>query len=153
AAGRVINFSDSFVIVVQANGIDVALTTNGTTQWLRTTNVGVNNANWHHVALTFSSHDGTAILYLDGNEVGRLTGLNGQIQAGNHGQDFYLGDPWGIGLPGLIDNVAFVRGAMTSNDVHRIATSTSSSIDSVMGMVNHASLDVSLSVASVAENA
>src|SRR6185436_5528850 len=30
---------------------------------------------------------------------------------------FYVGDPWGTGFPGLIDNVSYLRGAMSAQQI------------------------------------
>jgi hypothetical protein len=46
-------------------------------------NLGIDDGQWHRLALTFSSEDGTAILYLDGAEVARISGMEGAIQVGH----------------------------------------------------------------------
>lgn len=118
AAGRVINFSDSFVIVITDDGVDAAVTTDNANGWLRAKDIGVNDADWHRVALTFSSTEGAAILYVDGHEVARLDGLEGHIQTGQKGHDLHVGNPWGDSFSGLIDNLAFLRGAMSAEQIH-----------------------------------
>ena len=84
---------------------------------LNVNNVGIHNADWHRLALTFSGKDGSVILYLDGTEVGHLSGLDGAIQTGSAGQDFAVGDPWGQGFTGLIDNLEFWKGAFTPDAI------------------------------------
>lgn len=117
ASGRLINFSGSFVVKVDGDGLAIALTTDKGTSWINTGDIGLDDSNWHSLALTFSGKDGTAIVYLDGKEVSRLTGLEGATQVGLAGQPVYLGDPFGIGFTGLLDNFAYLRGAMTAEQV------------------------------------
>lgn len=117
SGGRLVNFSGSFSINVEDGGLSVAVATEEGMQWIRTGNLGLENSEWHSLALTFSSTDGTAKLYLDGEEVGAISGLEGTIQTGIAGHPIYLGNPWGSSFNGLIDNLAFVTGAMSSTDV------------------------------------
>ena len=111
--GKILYFSGSVVVVVQANALSVALTTDHGTNWIKASNVGIQDSAWHQVALTFSGNDGAAILYVDGAEVAHLDGLDGAIQTGSPYQDFNVGDPFGGGFNGLIDNVEFWKGAMS----------------------------------------
>ena len=68
------------------------------------------------MALTFSANAGAAILYVDGAAVGQMDGLSG-IQVGSSGHDFSIGDPWGgNSFPGLIDNVAFLKGSLSAQE-------------------------------------
>lgn len=114
--GRALHFSGSFVVDIQSDGISVSLTTTGGNYKMKAANVGIRDDEWHKVALTYSEDSGTAILYVDGDEAGRIEGIEG-IQAGKDGQNLHLGNPWGASLPGLIDNVAFLRGAMDAEQV------------------------------------
>jgi len=118
AGGRIINFSHSFVIFMEPDGITASVSTTAGNPWIKTKDIGINDAEWHRVALTFSGETGNAILYLDGQEIGRATGLQGGVQVGNPSQNLFLGDPWGEGFPGLIDNVAFLRGAIDPEDAN-----------------------------------
>ena len=117
AAGRVINFRGSFILNVESNGITACVITDQGVRWLNVSGIGVNDADWHQVALTFSGTLGSAILYLDGAEVARVNDLAGHIQQGSSSHEFYVGDPWGGGLPGLLDNVLFLRGAMDAQQI------------------------------------
>ena len=114
--GRVINFSDSLVVIIKPNGISAAIVTDQNSKWLTASNIGINDADWHKVALTFSGNDGAAILYLDGAAVGRVDGL-GSIQVGSSGQNFNIGNPWGNSFPGWIDNVAFLKSSLSAQDI------------------------------------
>jgi parallel beta-helix repeat protein len=116
-AGRLINFSGSFVVDVGGNDLSVAVITDHGTVWLRAKDVGVANADWHSLALTFSGISGTAALYLDGHEIAHADGLEGATQVGMGSQSLSLGDPWGQGFTGLIDNLAFVKGALPPDEI------------------------------------
>ena len=124
--GRVIYFSGSFVIGVDANGVNATITTSAGNTTLKATGIGVDDADWHQVALTFSGQSGNAILYVDGVEVARATGLEGAVQIGSQSHDFNIGDPFKVGFPGLIDNVAFLRGAITADQAASLAASPGS---------------------------
>ena len=87
AAGRVINFSGSFVVNIGSDDASAAILTDQGFKWLTASNIGINDADWHKVALTFSATNGAAILYVDGVAVGHVDGLSG-IQAGMLSQDF-----------------------------------------------------------------
>ena len=76
------------------NGITAAITTDHGSKWLTVSNIGINDADWHKVALTFSANAGAAILYVDGAAVGQVDGLSG-IQVASSGHGFSIGDPWG----------------------------------------------------------
>ena len=117
SSGTVINFGYSFTVILAADGISVALTTPEGNTWLKAEDIGISDADWHRVALTFSGVEGVAVLYLDGQAVGQIAGLEGVIQGERPSQDLFVGDPWGTGFPGLIDNVAFLRGAITAEQV------------------------------------
>ena len=119
--GKLIYFADSFIIGVDADSVYAALLTDQGTQWITANHVGIQNSDWHRVALTFSGHDGAAILYVDGTEVAHLNGLDGAIQIGSVTQNFNLGDPNGSGsFSGLIDNVEFWKGAMSPDQLQTL---------------------------------
>ena len=118
ASGRVIYFARSFVISVGTDGISAQLNTSAGSKWVSADKIGVHDSDWHRVALTFSGETGAAILYVDGVEVGRVTGLDGGIQIGSVSHDLHLGDPFGSwNFPGLLDNVTFLRGALSGEQV------------------------------------
>ena len=122
SGGRVLNFSGSFVVILKSDGIDVAISTDQGDKWIQTNTIGINDADWHRIALTFSSEAGAAILYLDGVEVGRIAGLEGAIQTGMISHDLHLGDPWGEGFSGLIDNFHFYSAAMSAEQVGELSS-------------------------------
>ena len=113
-AGRAVYFSSSFVITVEADGITANVITDAGNETLQASGIGIDDADWHQVALTFSGEDGTVTLYVDGIEVGQVSGLDGAVQVGSTSHDMHIGNPFGPGFPGLIDNVAFLRGAITA---------------------------------------
>jgi Ca2+-binding RTX toxin-like protein len=128
-AGRLINFSGSFVVNVGANDLSVAVTTDHGTVWLRAKDVGIANTDWHNLAVTFSGVSGTTALYLDGHEIAHADGLGGAIQVGMGSQSLSLGDPWGQGFTGLIDNLAFVKGVLPPDEITSGNFATLSNLD------------------------
>jgi Ca2+-binding RTX toxin-like protein len=120
--GRLINFSGSFVVLLQSDGIDVSITTDQGSQWIKVSNIGIQDADWHRLVLTFSGETGAAVLYLDGSEVGRIEGLEGAIQAGIDSHDLHLGNPFGAGFTGLVDNFQFYSAAMSAEQVQGLAS-------------------------------
>jgi hypothetical protein len=115
--GRLINFTNSFVVLLKADGIDVSVTTDQGSQWIKVNNIGIEDADWHRLVLTFSGETGAAILYVDGSEVGRIEGLQGAVQAGSSSHDLHLGNPFGAGFTGLVDNFQFYSAAMSAEQV------------------------------------
>jgi hypothetical protein len=92
------------------------LTTTG--EWIKLSYSGssLTDGDWHQVTMTYSETLGTAVLYLDGEEVDSQTGITGaQYTASGH--DLQLGnlsqDPFG----GLLDEVQFVRAALDADEV------------------------------------
>ncbi|GAB5467594.1 MAG: hypothetical protein Kilf2KO_06240 [Rhodospirillales bacterium] len=116
-SGRLINFSDSFVIEVADGRIKATVTTDQGIERLQVGGLSFDDGAWHELALTFTGQDGRAILYLDQVEIGRIEGLEGAIQAGSTSQDFHLGHPWGTGFGGGIDNLQFLRGALSPEEL------------------------------------
>ncbi len=117
SSGRILNFSKSFVVNVEGSGLAVSVVTDQGSAWIRTGDIGLDDAEWHNIALTFSGETGAAILYVDGTEVGRIEGWVGATQVGLSGQSIYLGNPWGESFSGLIDNLAFIKGAFTAEQI------------------------------------
>ena len=122
--GTLVYFSSSFVVNIGADGLNVSVSTNKGSTWMKPTAIGINDSDWHRLALTFSGADGAAILYVDGVEVARLSGLTGAVQTGSALHDLYLGHPSTAtsSFPGLIDNFQFWRGAMSGEEVRDIST-------------------------------
>jgi Ca2+-binding RTX toxin-like protein len=122
AGGTLVYFSSSFVVTLAADGLHVELGTDqGTTRFKA--GVTLNDSDWHRLALTFSGDDGAAILYLDGVEVARVSGLDGAIQAGSIYHDLHLGHAFepAKSFTGLIDNLQFWNGAMSAGQVEALA--------------------------------
>jgi parallel beta-helix repeat protein len=124
AGGTLVYFSSSFVVNIAADGLNVMVGTDQGNTWLKPTGVGINDSDWHRLALTFSGDDGAAIVYLDGVEVGRVTGLDGAIQTGSSSHDLFLGNPFDgtSSFSGLIDNVQFWKGAMSADDIQALSS-------------------------------
>ena len=87
-------------IMVVENAVYVSLTTDQTIGRVNVGGLGIDDTDWHSLAFTFSGVTGNAILYIDGEEVGRETGFKGHRQNGYSTQDLVIGD----GFEGAIDN-------------------------------------------------
>ena len=107
---------------VGADGLSVSVQTDAGGHWINANNIGIHDADWHRLGLTFSGKTGSAILYLDGVEVGRIDGLEGAIQTGLTSHDLHIGDPWGLGFTGLVDNLQFYKAAVSPEQVALIAS-------------------------------
>ncbi len=135
--GKLISFTNSFVIQVKQGAIYASVTTDKGTQWI-SKNVSVNDTNWHKVALTFSSSKGTVDLYLDGQKIGGLTGLKGAVQVGNQRHDFHIGSNTGGSFDGLVDNVNFLTGDLSATQIQSLHNG-STTVSKLLGsMVNTA---------------
>ncbi|MGL4310993.1 MAG: right-handed parallel beta-helix repeat-containing protein [Paracoccaceae bacterium] len=115
--GKLISFLGSFVITVTEHTISASVITDKGTKLLAKSYMNLSDTKWHNIALTFDGKTGEASLYFDGKEIAFTTGLQGAIQVGNDSQHFYVGSPGGDSFNGLVDDVHFLRGAMTGNDV------------------------------------
>lgn len=115
--GRILNFPGSFMVQVTGNGLQLSLSTDKGTKWLQPNGLGLDDTNWHQLALTFSGITGSAAVYLDGTRVAQVGGLAGALQKGNIHHDLVVGDPYGSSFTGLVDNVHFLSGALSDQDV------------------------------------
>ena len=108
------NFPANLVITMVDNAIYVTFTTDRDSARVKVGNLGIDDTDWHSLAFTFSGETGDAILYLDGDEVGRTGGFKGHSQNGySTWQDLVIGN----GFTGVIDNLTFLRGALSAADV------------------------------------
>lgn len=115
--GRLFYFGSLGTLDVTGDGLSFrGSTSKGEPVMLSATKLGLRDQDWHQVTFTFSKEDGSAILYLDGREVDRVDGLKGS-QPTLNGHDFQLGNPYGPNLKGLLDNLSFVRAALTPDQV------------------------------------
>ena len=115
--GRILYFSGTAVVDIGADSVTLRGRTDiGETITLRAFGAGVQDADWHQITYTFSQEDGTAILYLDGEEVARMEGLKGS-QHVTGGHDLHLGNPYGANMDGLLDDLAFVRASLSPEEV------------------------------------
>jgi len=117
ATGKLVYFSGSFTIDVGNDYIKASVTTDEGSKWLKAYGLSIGDGLWHQLAVTFSSEDGTAALYVDQTQVAQVTGLEGAVQVGNTSHDLYLGDPWGSGYNGQIDNFEFLTAALTPEEL------------------------------------
>jgi hypothetical protein len=115
--GRLVYFANSFVLSVGADNLRADVTTDRGPGVIRATAPSLQEVAWRNVALTFDGATGIALLYLDGRETGRLTGLEGAMQRGGLSQDLHLGGPFGSSFDGHVDNFAFLRGALDADAV------------------------------------
>jgi hypothetical protein len=114
--GRLVYFASSFVVTLGADSIRVDLTTDAGAKRLDYRSAALADADWRHLALVFDGDAGSATLFLDGAAVARAVGV-GALQAGSASHDLHLGGPFGGGFAGLVDNFAFLGGAMTAEQV------------------------------------
>lgn len=63
-----------------------------------------NDHGWHNFTMTFDGDAGAATVYLDGNQIGLLTGLTPSLNATSNRQ-LTIGSSWGGYLNGAIDNL------------------------------------------------
>jgi len=115
--GRLLHFSGTAVIDLSGSGISLrSVTDAGERIVLRVNDVGLDNSEWHQITYTMSQAEGSAVLYVDGVEVARMDGLEG-AQHSTPGHNLHLGNPFGNSFTGLMDEPAFLRGAMTPEQV------------------------------------
>ena len=112
--GYVAYFPYSFAVFAGSTKLEANITIDGRNYALKATGLQLADSEWHRVALTFSGDEGSAVLYLDGNAVGRIEGL-GSVQIGNLYHDLSIGSRFGSTFTGLIDNFSFLRGAMDAD--------------------------------------
>ncbi len=115
--GRIFYYSGTAVIDVGEDHLTLrAKTEDGSSLTLRAFDLDISDSAWHQITYTFSEETGSAILYLDGEEVARADGLAGaQYTTGGH--DMYLGNPFGAGFEGVLDNALFLRAALSPEEV------------------------------------
>lgn len=94
------------------------ITDEGESFHLTSDGANLNDNEWHQMIYTFDQGEGTAKLYLDGAEVDQISNIEGAQKAGI-GQDFYLGNPFGGSFTGLVDNLSFVRDAMSPDQIEQ----------------------------------
>lgn len=111
--GRLIYFSGVFSITVGGDSLQADFSTTTGSRSIKVSSIGVNNSDWHKLALSFSSENGTASLFLDGKLVGSVSGLAGALQPGQSNSALYIGAPFGGSFVGLIDNLHYVADALS----------------------------------------
>jgi len=152
--GRLVYFSGVFVVSIGADGLDVSLCSDAGGATLKAASVGINDADWHRLALTYSGDAGTAALYLDGQLVASASGIAGIQQSCLSSADLYLGGPFGGSFVGLIDNVHYVRDAMTPAEIASadpVAAWSSAAINSTPAVADYVA-DLATAATSVSAN-
>ena len=134
SSGRLVDFPNTFAVFVEQDSIGVSVTTDQGTFRIRTGELGIRDSEWHKLALTFSGIDGTAILFLDGSEVGRFDGLFGAVQVGSVSHQLKLGDANGNSFDGLVDNLAFLKGQVNETDILKGASVADDLVGSGQGV-------------------
>lgn len=115
--GRIFYYSGTAVIDVTGSSLTLrAKTEDGSSLTLRAFDLDITDSDWHQVTYTFSEETGEAILFLDGAEVARAEGLSGG-QYTTPGHSMYLGNPFGAGFDGVLDNALFLRAALSPAEV------------------------------------
>lgn len=110
---KILNFPSSFSVMAQANGFRILLVTDQETRWISIDAPQVHDGEWHNFAFTFSGVLGEAVVYIDGEEIARERGLDGQVQTGSDGHDLTIGSLSGsTQYGGLIDDVVMVNGVV-----------------------------------------
>ena len=115
--GRLINFSDSIIVKIQGNGLQVTVTTDQTNKMFNINGAGINDTAWHRLAVTWDEKNDKAIVYVDGKQVGSPIDIKGSQISGNVAQNFSIGSNFKDAFSGLVDNVAFLGGAMDAGEV------------------------------------
>lgn len=117
SGGRALYFNGTAVIDIGADGLTLRGRTDiGESIVLKARGVGIQDSDWHRVTYSFSQEDGSAVLYLDGQEVSRVDGLQG-AQYVTKGHSMHLGDPFGKSFGGLLDNVVFLKDSVEPEDL------------------------------------
>ena len=114
--GRLVYFSGAFVVTVGTDGLEVVVSTTGGDKWLSAPGIGLNDTDWHRMALTYSAETGTASLYVDGAAVASIGGLTGIKEAATNA-NLYVGGAFGGSFTGLIDNVHYISDALNSTQI------------------------------------
>ncbi len=118
--GRLVYFTKSFILTVGADSLRADVTTDVKSGAITAKTSALKSTDWQHAALTFSGDDGVATLYLNGDVVGALSGLDGARQTGSTSHDLHLGGPFGGGFAGLVDNFTFLRGALSAEQIRDV---------------------------------
>ncbi len=113
--GRLAYFGGSLIVTVQADGLEALVRTSKGTHLLKAYGLGIKDTDWHRVGVTFSGETGFAKLYLDGNEVATIGGLEGAFQPGTRAATFNIGGLYGHSFDGKIDNVSFFGDEMPAS--------------------------------------
>lgn len=115
--GYAIYFSSSLMVNIKEDGLTVTVITDQGTVRLKPDGIGINDADWHHLSVSFSGTDGVVNVYVDGVVVAAAAELEGAVQVGSSSAEFNIGYPFGTGFAGVIDDVNFVRYSMSDEQV------------------------------------
>lgn len=118
AGGRVLNFSSSFVVFMTPTSLNVALTTDQGSTWIKSSFPQLTADEWNDVTFTFNGETGVAAVYLNGELLKEVTGLEGQVQIGSTSHSLLLGDPYSDKDLGVaISDLSFVGYDLTKEEV------------------------------------
>lgn len=130
--GTLIYFSANVYASFQDGDLKVSgLTDAGESFTMMSDGANLNDGEWHQMVYTFDQAAGEARLYIDGAEVDQANGIEGAQKPGI-GQDFYVGNPFGGSFEGHIDNLDFVRAALTPEQVEDGYQSFQAALDSTL---------------------
>lgn len=136
--GRLLHFSGTAIIDLTDDGITLRGSTDaGERIVLRTDGLDIANNDWHQITYTASQIDGTAILYLNGQEIARMEGLEG-AQHTTAGHNLHLGNPFGNSFTGHIDEPKFLRAALTPEEVAQ----SYAAFEAGTGMIQYVESDI-----------
>lgn len=122
--GHIVFFSGTTTLMVRHGELRAFVVTDEGMQMLRAPFAG-DDVDMHVAAVTFSGVEGEARLYLDGEVVDMIDGLDGQVQVGSSQDNFYLGSPYNQSFEGLIKETNFVNGALSDAQVQSLADGAS----------------------------
>lgn len=115
--GKVIYMPGAAIINLTGGEIELSSNTDRTEKIkIESKGARVNDGNWHQLTYVFSQAAGTATLYLDGDVIGKVSGLEGS-QGFSHYHGLNVGSPFGSSFTGQVDNLQFLRGALDEGRV------------------------------------
>ena len=116
-------FSDSYYMYLNSNGSFKLACASGGANWeVSSASSLITAGSWYHLAGTFDDTSNEAVLYLNGTEVARTTGISASIS--NNSSDLVIGassPSGGLALNGYVDDVRVYGCALTPTEVSDIS--------------------------------
>lgn len=110
--GVLLHQNAAFTLEVGLDSITLRVFSDQGAHSLKASALGIGEDQWHSLAFTVSGESGEIKLFLDGEIVASLSGLEGADFTGPRGP-LYFGDPFGQApFDGLVDNFVLVSGAV-----------------------------------------